>query len=973
MLTRSIRYGFRASPPALPALPALAALMASILAAAADPAPVDEYPIHADGGIVYDPLAREARKTGGLERHLGAPCTERELRLSGSTLRAKVPMRALAYDTVPIPYELTWDDRTGAAGAVGAAASPATAASPASPAAAAPSFPIAVEATAFEDESRRRGRDLYDLALPGRIDLDVELLGSITAHLRPGGRHDLSADLSDEPGRYPPFDRRPFVRSGVIEAGDLVWLQVRFTNTGDTILDAEGFGGCLIYPRLLERKGDGRYEAIGTPYNLYYRDLEYLYPGESRDLWLHLTSNLPGYAEGRGSSGTPQGFGIAPGEYRLEFRLFCRCYRTPDVFLNIWEGPLAFACEIPFTVEARPREAPILPGRKTLSDGPAGAAPDRITRFIHTFEEFLTAFDCHQAPPADGSSTAGGAPTADGSSTPEGSSTAGGASRIAGTLHLQVAPWTRHVVLKLIGSGPVSVDSVSVASVSIASAAVPIEVESSSLDLVFDPDPPACRIRDGLREPIIASQTMADMRTNVQLGPFPERHIRERLREMMDCGVNVVATTAMPWLYDDRRRPASNYQGDALKYVLDVARLEGMAVEGWGAYPFDRGANRSIAEWITGRPSGITEYASGEHMISHADPMLPAANAAVWLYQFRRWGDLYLQLEGGKVPIGVEDTRGWMRQDVNVRHPMGAATVRAFREWARERYGRIEDANAAWGSAYRSFDEVEPEEGQVANPFGHIWEYTREDHPFRDWSRAVADLDEFRTEQRVANYRDTLELVRKEIPGAVISLRTEGGNVLVGGLDPQDPNPHLRHIYYSQRRCAAIAEIIQSSGLVKVHCDYTTVPYTPSELRRLVRAAVAQGIVPMYFAQFDNMRDIAINGLHGSDYQVHFNLPEPRKGYMMHVLTALYPWFKAVYEEGGIPGILWEDIQCDGFATETQKREMRLFRERLAACISTSEAREARAKGVKPPCEEWRKGSRALWSYRFEEAPGAGP
>ena len=50
---------------------------------------------------------------------------------------------------------------------------------------------------------------------------------------------------------------------------------------------------------------------------------------------------------------------------------------------------------------------------------------------------------------------------------------------------------------------------------------------------------------------------------------------------------------------------------------------------------------------------------------------------------------------------------------------------------------------------------------------------------------------------------------------------------------------------------------------------------------------------------------------------------------MMHVLTAVYPWFKVVYEEGGAPGILWEDLQCDGFVTVTQKAEMRLFKNNL--------------------------------------------
>jgi hypothetical protein len=131
--------------------------------------------------------------------------------------------------------------------------------------------------------------------------------------------------------------------------------------------------------------------------------------------------------------------------------------------------------------------------------------------------------------------------------------------------------------------------------------------------------------------------------------------------------------------------------------------------------------------------------------------------------------------------------------------------------------------------------------------------------------------------------------------------------------------------------------------------------------------AVEQGITPSYLPQFDNMRDIAINERYGTDYQVHYNLPQPRKGYMMHCLTAVYPWFQATYEEGGIPGILWEDYQCDGFATETQKREMRFFSQKLGEAISTPQAIAARGKDVKPPSQEWRQRTRAQLSYHVTD------
>lgn len=107
-------------------------------AAAADlkPAPVDEYPIHPDGGMVYDPQRREAESTGQLAKYEGCAVTERDLRLGECRLRVRVPRRADAYDAVPIEYELSWDKSAGDK----------------------PAFPMAVEAVAFQEEPHERSR-----------------------------------------------------------------------------------------------------------------------------------------------------------------------------------------------------------------------------------------------------------------------------------------------------------------------------------------------------------------------------------------------------------------------------------------------------------------------------------------------------------------------------------------------------------------------------------------------------------------------------------------------------------------------------------------------------------------------------------------------------------------------------------------------------------------------------------------------
>ncbi len=892
----------------VPPMPFLVILLLALaqfaVAAVPRPAPVWEYPLAEDGGLVYKPLTREAQKTGQWALYENVPMRSATLEAAGYKLTFNRREKRRPMTRCPSNYTLSWEEGSQ------------------------PAFPVYVEATAFEDNSRRKGRDLFDLALPGKLALDVEYLGSVTAHIVPGRRNVMKPDFSDEPGHYPSFDTRPLTRSGVVEAGDLVWFKFRFTNTGDTILDPEGFGAWLLNPELLRKDEAGEFRFLGQHYNLYIRDLEYLYPGESHETWVSIVT--------QGAKETPQNLGLAPGEYKLRFRSQYRRYKDENWMLNMWEGAWMTFHELPFTVEKEARQTPVAPIEETLSNG---GEEDKLTRWIHSFEEFMTTFEGQLAAPKDPA-----------------------VHSISGTLGLQVAPWTKHVVVKLVTTGPVACKSL----------ALPVDVSDASLRVTFDPDHQANVIQDGLRYPAIYSQTMSDMRQNVQLGPYPEQHLLASLRQMRDCGINVVATTSMPWLYEDfgetwqvdGGEERSNQWADGLKYFLDQARREGLQVEGWGSYPFDRYNIGPIAEWISGRQFPMERQGI---QASHASRNLILATDVMWRYNFRRWGDLYFQLEDGTVPISVEDSRGWMRQDVNTRYPEGTSVIKLFRKWAEQKYGDLAGINAAWDTEFASLEEIDPEANQVRNAFGHLWEYTDPAHPFHDWNQAVLDWDAFRTDLRLKNYADTLERFRRVVPGAKITLRTEGANVMVSGLNPEDPNPHLRHIWYSQRRTGAIAEQLQASGLIAFHSDYTTIPYTPSEVAWLTSQAVEQGIVPCWFPQFDNMRDIAINERWGTDYRIAYNLPEPRQGAMMHVLTAAYPWFKAVYENGGVPGILWADYQCDGYVTETQARELKLFRKQLEQALSTPEARKARAQGLEQPDQTWRSQSLAKPSFMLED------
>jgi hypothetical protein len=126
-----------------------------------------------------------------------------------------------------------------------------------------------------------------------------------------------------------------------------------------------------------------------------------------------------------------------------------------------------------------------------------------------------------------------------------------------------------------------------------------------------------------------------------------------------------------------------------------------------------------------------------------------------------------------------------------------------------------------------------------------------------------------------------------------------------------------------------ISEVLQRRKVFKYHSDYTTIPYTESEWRFLLGRLREEGIRGNYLPQFCTARDMVLNDHRGRDFQTNYGLAEPKRAIMMHVLQAAYPVWRIMYEEGHCPGVLWEDYNCDGFVTETQKHELQLFRERL--------------------------------------------
>ena len=653
------------------------------------------------------------------------------------------------------------------------------------------------------------------------------------------------------------------------------------------------------------RNAAGEYERFAHAENLFYRVFDTVYPGESGELFVTFLGS-PIY-----------GRSLVCGEYRLDMTVTIRCeLGEPDYMRVIWSGTPVTASSFFFTVAERPAQVPPSPVKKTVMPHPGR------NRWLHTYEEFLSSYESIGCPDE----------------------------LVDGTMWVQPAPWTTHLTVKLLlGDEP-----------GLAACAVPVEVESDSLQVALAPDNENYVIQsDGTRFPAITTQMMADMRGNVQISPYPGFNIVNDLLDMQEAGVNCLSTT-VAFAFDTADEGEDHDNVDAFKFGADMLRAMGLRMDGLVCYPFGSDAsraNRPSAERIAGRPLDTDD------LTGYGSPVHGEIGGIFARYGFERYGDNYMVRGNGDVPLVLEDTRGWMRVDLHNRYPVGATTKAAFRRWLKERYGTVQSLNEQWGSAFDSFEAIDPEMDGAPGQHGVCYEYLAENKVFHDYSPAMRDFDAYRTQERVDNCYQILAAVSDVLAQGKIMLRTEGGNWLVSGIDPAAESPSLRHVLYSQRRCAAIAEIVQESGLFCAHSDYTTLPFTPDEVGMLTRLAVEQGLPPVHLPQFNRMRDIAINAVYGHDsYRIHYCLKRRAKGVFINTITALFPWFRATYENGGTPGILWQDYLCDGYATRTQFLEMQFFLKKLKEALDTPEGKRWRTDYDRPD-DSFRKNARAKWSY----------
>lgn len=743
--------------------------------------------------------------------------------------------------------------------------------------------PVYVEATSDEDCGRSTPHE-YDLVLPGSVDIEYEYLGYTAGYACPETRPVLRSDFNDTvSSKFPNYNLSPLTPSVEVEKCDITWFKFRYKNIGNTVLSGDGNGTFCFSPELY-KKENGEYILYAIPENIFYRVIDRVYPGESGELYVTFC-NYPGYK-------LPS-ISLEEGEYKIVMRGIVRNENTtPERYERIiWSGDVYSSSEMEFTVKKGA-------GIKDAVIRKAPSAMPRRDRWLHTYEEFRTSYDAYLSDDPMKKESA------------------------EAVLYLQCAPWDNFITIKLmLGDGDTLV-----------SKRIPIENNSECVKVRFNPDNKNYVILpDGTRFPAITAQSMVDMRCNVQQGPDPAGNIIGTLLDMKKTGINLINSTAA-FEFDSTCGKGVNNNIDAFWFSVDVMRHLSLTLEGYITYPYMSRGNIAKAEWINkAAMDKFKETGAGE------DEVLSYANAVKSAYQFNRWGDIYWLGGDGSVVLSLEDTRGWMRIDYNAREPMSAEQKKVFIEYVRELYGSISELNTAWGSDYTVFEEIDPEVGAAVD-HGYF-SFKDKSHIFGEWGRAISDLDEFRTLYRVKNYREMIEKCAEMMPNIRVDMRTEGANY-TSAVDPETKNTHLRHVYYSQRRNAMIPELLYGTDTLYAHSDYVTLPYTPSEVRYLTRSSVENGIIPMHMPQFNRMRDIAVNEKWGNDFSFEYNTcGKTSKGAYINTVCSVFEWFRETYENGGLPGILWQDYLCDGYATETQRREIRFFADKLTAALDCEEGR----------------------------------
>ncbi len=809
----------------------------------------DSYDLNDEYRLVYNRLSKDVARQMDA-KYQNAEKVTGTVEAGGTRLTYSIPKNVSAYDCVPIDYSLTSTSVD-----IGES--------------------VYVEATGYEETARTpKEQDYFDCTLPGDISVDFEYLGYVNGTMTsPSTKPQLALNPDDDirGTAYPPFDTTEERYSGTVEQGDYTWFHFRYTNTGNTVLDLEGNGGFNFYCQLQRKNREGKYETQGTTSNEWQPLLDYLYPGESGEMWLVFN----------------HGSKMATGDYRIvvtgKLKNSKAKYNYSDTLLYATTMTRA---RFPFTIS---RYGDITEPEAVTNQ--SGLTAVSRCGWIGTFEEFLTSYQSHLMVSDDASE-----PT-------------------TSRMYLQVASFTEQIGLKLInGDGD-----------EIGTAQIPVSVNTDDIQIKLNPFNENYHVKeDGTRTPLIITQNMADMRGAADRGPDCASTIVNELRNMKEAGINYITTT---------ESATGDYSGvyDMTAFMLDSARQMGFDEEGHALYPYRNPLAETRLKVLdpTVSLSGKTDIFG----VRNADE----ANGLLARINLIRYGDLYYSTPKGILPISLEDNFGWLGFYINGRYALGSNSFNpALRQWLTNAYGSIGALNAAYGSNYASFNDINPAAEGQQNSIGI--DSNNPSAVYHDWTAATAEMDLFRTVERMNYYKTMLDAM--DVEEARLNIRSENAIYLAPGISPNTTNPHYRSCYYEQRRAALVPEILIASGIVFGDSSYTTLAYTPSEVYELTRQAAKHGLNTTKTADFHMSMDNVVNPSFGSlDSNRNYNISDDLRICNIVSTTSLFTYWKALYEAGGVPGTMWMDYCCDTLVTSTQYKEMLFFQEKINEMLATEEGR----------------------------------
>lgn len=767
--------------------------------------------------------------------------------------------------------------------------------------------PVHVEANSFEETERTKNKAYYDLNLPNDIRLQYEYLGYVTGDYDMSTRPILTGNLKgDRQGtEYPNMDRTDLTLSTQLPVADHTWFKIRYTNIGDTILDPDGNSIFSFVPQV-QVLTDGGWADYKTVVNGVMVLTDALYPGETRDIWVSFPS-------------------LAAGKYRISMN--GQVHHETSATSS---GGNYTAQTCVFEFEVVP-DAEVVEPESTLFTELFHNTELVRNYWLHTFQEFLSTYDTWLSPEPN--------------------------TVYEGVLFLQMAPWTKSISLKLI-EGDRS---------GLAQVTIPINVDTESVSIRFNPNNVNYVIdEDGKRFPMITTQSMADMRTQVSLGPDADSIIVNQLIDMQEAGINVISQTNGFTLdesqlneNDESKMAGVNISTDAFKFSLDAARVLGLQIIAPMNYPYQDSTPAESGSFAAG------ELITIKDTVGFSDPGLILTNAARGLYAFNRWGDLYWTGSSGFPLFFMEDTRGRMGlfDNLNFRDRIGETGLHDFQSFLESIYGDVATLNREWGSNFSSFSEIDPE--KCGTPVQGDWgiEYVYAQGDFTEWSVPMRVFDIWRTVERVTQYRRVLDLTDDTLPNGKMMISNEIFPWIVSGINPETTNPRLRYAYYVGQRGALVPEVIQASGTVYALSDYVYEPaMRPSEVYELTKRSVEGGVVPMYIPRLSRIFDQALNSTYGTTVTTQLNASNTLKGCKLPAMSSTFLWMTATYEAGGVPGIFWQDYTTGGTVSTTQVREMKFFKQKLEEALQTPEGKAWAEKGDTADTS-WKSNSQAVWSY----------